>query len=137
MAKFNLAEALQLDDSSVSNLDTETRKIQLDLIDPHPDNFFAVEDDITDLAESIAVNGLCQPLVVTPADGGRYRVIAGHRRRKALLKLAETDDRFKAVTCIVRKPASPEMEMLMLIQTNTAAREIAVSYTHLTLPTKA
>lgn len=123
MAKFDLAAAMKL--QKVSKLDTEAKMIPLNLIDPHPDNFFQVESDITDLAESIQLNGLCQPLVVTPTDGGRYRVIAGHRRRMALLKLAETEpEKYKDVSCIVREPATPDLEMLMLIQTNTEAREI-------------
>lgn len=124
MAKFNLAEALNL---NVSNLDTASvRRIELALIDPNPANFFRVESDITDLAESIAVNGLLQPLVVTATDDGRYRVIAGHRRRMALLSLAEAEpDKWGYVDCKVVAPASPELEMLALIQTNTAAREIS------------
>lgn len=124
MGKFNLAEAMQLD---VSKLDTETKieQIALDLVDPNPENFFTVEDDITDLAESIAINGLQQPLVVTPADNGRYRVIAGHRRRKALLQLAESDpEKWRTAPCLVKHPATPEAEMLMLIQTNTESREL-------------
>ena len=124
MGKFNLAEAMKLD---VSKLDTNAKieQIALDLVDPNPENFFTVEDDITDLAESIAVNGLQQPLVVTPADNGRYRVIAGHRRRKALLQLAESNpDKWRTAPCIVQHPATPEAEMLMLIQTNTESREL-------------
>lgn len=124
MAKFNLAEALNL---NVSNLDTAVlQRIELSLIDPNPANFFNVEADITDLAESIAVNGLLQPLVVTAAGDGRYRVIAGHRRRMALLSLAEADpDKWRYADCKVIAPASPELEMLALIQTNTAARELS------------
>lgn len=125
MAKFNLAEALRLD---VSKLDSEAamQRIELALIDPNPANFFHVEADITDLAESIAVNGLLQPLVVAPAENGRYRVIAGHRRRMALLALAEAEpEKWKYADCKVITPASPELEMLALIQTNTAAREIS------------
>lgn len=123
---FDLAAALSL--KPVSKLDTKESPVQmidLDLIDPHPDNFFEVEEDITDLAESIALNGLLQPLVVTPADDGRYRTIAGHRRRKALLQLAaEAPENWKRVPCMVTHPASPELEELALIQTNTEAREI-------------
>lgn len=126
---FDLAAALSL--KPVSKLDTKESPVQmidLDLIDPHPDNFFEVEDDITDLAESISLNGLLQPLVVTPADGGRYRTIAGHRRRKALLQLAaEAPEKWKLVPCMVTHPASPELEELALIQTNTEAREIGWS----------
>lgn len=124
MGKFDLAAAMKLD---VSKLDTDTQieQIALDLIDPNPENFFEVEDDITDLAESISLNGLQQPIVVTPAGNGRYRVIAGHRRRKALLKLAEGEpDKWRTAPCIVQHPATPEAEMLMLIQTNTESREL-------------
>ena len=102
--------------------------IELALIDPHPENFFPVESDITDLAESIELNGLCQPLIVTPTEDGRYRTIAGHRRRAALLQLAEKDpEKWKYVACNIKHPASHELEMLMLIQTNTEAREIGWS----------
>ena len=123
---FDLAAALAL--KPVSKLDTTETPVQmiaLELIDPHPDNFFTVEDDITDLAESIELNGLLQPLVVTPAEDGRYRTIAGHRRRKALLQLAaENPEKWQRVPCMVTHPASPELEELALIQTNTEAREI-------------
>ena len=123
---FDLAAALAL--KPVSKLDTTETPVQmiaLELIDPHPDNFFAVEDDITDLAESISLNGLLQPLVVTPAEDGRYRTIAGHRRRKALLQLAaEAPEKWQRIPCMVTHPASPELEELALIQTNTEAREI-------------
>ena len=126
---FDLAAALAL--KPVSKLDTTEAPVQmiaLELIDPHPDNFFAVEDDITDLADSIELNGLLQPLVVTPAADGRYRTIAGHRRRKALLQLsAENPEKWQRVPCMVTHPASPELEELALIQTNTEAREIGWS----------
>lgn len=123
MAKFDLAAAMGL--QSVSKLDTDTKMIDLSLIDPHPGNFFEVESDITDLAESIELNGLLQPLVVTPSSDGRYRTIAGHRRRMALLKLAEDQpEKWQRVPCMVTHPASPELEELALIQTNTEAREI-------------
>lgn len=126
MAKFDLAAAMGL--QSVSKLDTETKMIDLSLIDPHPGNFFEVESDITDLAESIEINGLLQPLVVTPSSDGRYRTIAGHRRRMALLKLAEDQpEKWQRVPCMVTHPASPELEELALIQTNTEAREIGWS----------
>ena len=124
MAKFNLADVLV--PGKVSNLDTaETKEISIELIDPNPNNFFTVEEDVTDLCESIKLNGLLQPPVVTPSEGGRYRLIAGHRRHKALKALAqELPEQYKTVTCRIVRPASPELEELMLIQTNTEAREI-------------
>src|SRR5277367_1765229 len=35
---------------------------------------------IAELAESIAANGVIQPILVRPAGGGRYQLIAGERR---------------------------------------------------------
>ena len=124
MAGFNLAEAIGL--KKVSNLDTgELQEIGLDLIDPNPNNFFAVEEDITDLKESIELNGLLQPPVVTPSENGRYRLIAGHRRHKALKALwSENPEKYKMVMCRIVRPSSPALEELMLIQTNTEAREL-------------
>lgn len=125
MAKFDLSAAMGL--SKVSNLDTaSTRMIDVDLLDDNPLNFFPVEGDLTDLCESIEVNGLLQPILVTPADNGRYRIIAGHRRTAAMRKLAEKDsERFRQAPCRVTRPASPELEELMLIQANTGARELS------------
>ena len=39
------------------------------------------------LQDSIAANGLLQPIVVTEADGGNYRVVAGFRRAHAVKNL--------------------------------------------------
>lgn len=125
MAKFDLSAVMGL--SKVSKLDTaSTRMIDVDLLDDNPLNFFPVEGDLTDLCESIEVNGLLQPILVTPADNGRYRIIAGHRRTAAMRRLAEKDpERFRQAPCRVTRPASPELEELMLIQTNTEARELS------------
>lgn len=125
MAKFDLSAVMGL--SKVSNLDTATtRMIDVGLLDDNPLNFFPVEGDLTDLCESIEVNGLLQPILVTPADNGRYRIIAGHRRTAAMRKLAEQEpERFRQAPCRVTRPASPELEELMLIQTNTEARELS------------
>jgi ParB/RepB/Spo0J family partition protein len=39
--------------------------------------------DLTELAESIREHGVLQPIRVRPVDGGRFQVIAGHRRAAA------------------------------------------------------
>ena len=43
------------------------KKIGLGYLIPSEDNFFTVEEDISDLAEDIKVNGLLTPLTVCPA----------------------------------------------------------------------
>lgn len=41
------------------------------------------EDRLRELADSIAAQGVIQPVVVRPIDGGRYELIAGERRWRA------------------------------------------------------
>ncbi len=56
-----------------------------DVVVPEAQKVRLVQDDdeIRGLADSIAVNGLLQPLVVQAVDG-KYRLIAGHRRLLAV-----------------------------------------------------
>lgn len=61
------------------------RKVPIEFISPNPRNprrRFA-EADLADLAASIREHGIVQPIVVRPATGGRYEIIAGERRWRA------------------------------------------------------
>lgn len=123
MAKFNLAAAMGYD---VSKLDTkkEIRYIPLYDIKTNDLNFYHVEQRPEDLMESIQVNGLLEPLLVTRGDDG-YRLISGHRRYQALLCL-NTDgiSGFADAPCIVLPSMSETAEELMLIHANSTSREI-------------
>jgi ParB family chromosome partitioning protein len=63
----------------------ELRKLPVSAIDANPDqprtSFDA--DELTALAESIRQNGVLQPLLVRPLEGGRYELVAGERRLRA------------------------------------------------------
>lgn len=74
------------------------------------------EESLKELAESIKANGIVQPLIVTPAVGGRYELIAGERRWRAA-RLAGLD----RVPVIV-KEADPET-MLELALVENIQRE--------------
>lgn len=123
---FNLSEAAGLG-RIVSKLDTgDVRQIPLVDIDPNDKNFFEV-DDVQDLMESIEVHGVLQPLVVVQHGQG-YRLLAGHRRLKALQQLHEADKmdkRWATAPCVVLPPMSDAMEQMVLIQTNTTARQLS------------
>ena len=123
---FNLAEAAGLG-RIVSKLDTgDVRQIPLVDIDPNDKNFFDVSD-VQDLMESIQVHGVLQPLVVVEHGQG-YRLLAGHRRLKALQQLHEADKmdkRWATAPCVVLPPMSDAMEQMVLIQTNTTARQLS------------
>ena len=74
-----------------------TREIPISKIDYGTNVRTERDEDIRDLARSIERNDVLQPLVVRPR-GGRYEVVCGHRRYKAL-KLVGGDIH---VPCIVR-----------------------------------
>lgn len=117
---FNLAAACGFDDL-VSNLDTrEIVEIPVSHLIENDGNFFSV-DDVQDLKESIEIHGILQPLILTPA-GAAYRIIAGHRRYKAAQEIG-----METVPAIVLPEMSESMEMMLLIQTNTTARELSYS----------
>lgn len=121
--KFDLAALMGAGEAS--NLDNamQIEEVALDHIRGNEDNFFEVSD-VDDLADSIALVGLQQPLVVMreglKTDGKvGYILIAGHRRLKALQQLGR-----ETAPCIVTSPANDELEALALIQTNTMARSL-------------
>ena len=81
-------------------------------------NFFTVED-VQEMADDIALNGLYSPLTVCAAGEGKYRIVAGHRRRKALELLGRKD-----APCIVKNYDGDDSEMVALIQSNLTSREL-------------
>ena len=116
-SKFNLAEKL----GGVSNLNTpdmQVVQIPLSQLIVNEHNFFTVED-VQDLADDIAMNGLYSPLTVCAAGEGKYRIVAGHRRRKALELLGRKD-----APCIVKNYDGEDSEMVALIQSNLTSREL-------------
>ena len=80
-------------------LEAGMQEIPLGEIDPNPDQPRRIfpEETLTDLAQSIREHGVLQPLLLTPSEGGRYRIIAGERRWRAA-RMAGLD----TVPCIVR-----------------------------------
>lgn len=116
-SKFNLAEKL----GGVSNLNTpdmQVVQIPLSQLIVNEHNFFTVED-VQELADHIALHGLFNPLTVCAAGDGKYRIVAGHRRRKALELLGRKD-----APCIVKSYDGEDSEMVALIQSNLTSREL-------------
>jgi ParB family transcriptional regulator, chromosome partitioning protein len=60
-------------------------EIPLDQIDPNPfqTRSHVAEDQLAELAASITANGVVQPVLVRPQQGGRFQLIAGERRWRA------------------------------------------------------
>lgn len=101
--------------------------VMLDVEDlmPSKDNFYSV-DDIDELAISIELSGgIEQNLVVKPQAHGKYEVIAGHRRRLAVLKLiADGKEEYRKVPCRIKKESDEIKDRLALIFTNSTARQL-------------
>ncbi|MDO8906936.1 MAG: ParB/RepB/Spo0J family partition protein [Pseudohongiella sp.] len=85
-AKASAAEAVAAAEKSQSGLvDSELRHLPVDLIQrgkyqPRTDMH---EEALQELADSIRVQGVMQPIVVRPIPGDRFEIIAGERRWRA------------------------------------------------------
>ena len=77
---------------------------------PFKDHPFGVRDDaeMKGLVESVKDNGVHQPALVRPREGGGYEIIAGHRRQRAS-ELAG----FANMPCIVRNMTDDEAVLAM------------------------
>lgn len=88
-------------------------KVPIDTIFPNPYQPRKNFDDaaLEDLSASIAQYGVLQPLLVSPADDGRYMLIAGERRLRAskMAKLAE-------VPVIISEYTSQQIAEIALIE---------------------
>ena len=100
-----------------SNAAGELKMLPLDALEPSSRNFYRM-CEIDQLADSIAANGLEQNLVVKAETGGKYRIVTGHRRYQALLRLVSRGVRIQTVPCIVRPAESDAQEMLRMIASN-------------------
>lgn len=120
MAGFDLAGALK-DVSRVDHM--QVQQIPIACILSNEKNFYHVDSTEQDLAESIQVVGLLEPLGVVPVGPIMYRLISGHRRFKAIRYLCtsgpEGREKWKTVPCIVyEKPEDADREILMVIHAN-------------------
>lgn len=75
------------------------QEIAIGDIDPNPDQprHTFQEESIAQLAQSIREQGVLQPILVAPQNGGRYRIVAGERRWRASRQAG-----LETVPCIVR-----------------------------------
>lgn len=87
--KFGEKEEQQLEMETPSNNNEEIRKISISDIVPNrfqPRTVFN-DDKISELAQTIHTHGIIQPIVVRAYEQGKYEIIAGERRFRAMQKL--------------------------------------------------
>lgn len=115
--KFDLAALMGETAAKLEPEGMQEREIPLDEIEENEANAYE-QTNIEELAESIKVVGLHQPLVVWPKPEGGYLLIAGHRRRNALALLG-----WKTASCrVLDKDFDPALRTLVMHWTNTMAR---------------
>ncbi len=115
--KFNLAELMGEAVSKSNTGEMRVEQIPLVEIEENENNSYS-QNDIDELAESIKVIGLQQPLVVRRKTEDGYLLLAGHRRRNALALL----DRKTAPCIVLDADLDPSIQTLILHWTNTMAR---------------
>lgn len=69
------------------------------------------EEGLAELARDIEARGLLQPIIVTPANGDKYQIVAGHRRAAAVRRTAAT-----AVPAVVLKMSDGEAKAAQLAE---------------------
>lgn len=127
--KFNLA-ALVPEMEAVSNSDTpRITMIPINELRPNGGNFYDTTN-FEDLADSIELNGLLEPLCVfrRGQGTGSYVIFSGHRRFKALRRLYEKSgfEKWTEVPCIVYPdPNDANRETVMLIHANSTGRVLS------------
>lgn len=139
MAKFNLNQILSTasreaaSGGEVKPRPVESRFEKLSVFDlvPSEDNFYSMRE-IEELKAAIEIAGkVLQNLVVVPLESGKYKVIAGHRRRLASIGLVEEGKpQYEFVPCDIEpnEEAAEDQEIrdgLTLIVTNSQREKTA------------
>lgn len=111
---------------------TAIQRIPLDKIETNPNQPRKDFDEsaLSELATSIKIHNIIQPLTVMPASNGKYKLIAGERRYRAS-KIAGLKD----VPVYIRETDNSQLLELSLLENlqreNLNAIEIALSYKRL------
>ena len=127
MAGFNMMALMNTaSQSEAAKPPYELKTLPIDVIIPNPANHYSMAG-IDELADSILIAGrVLQNIVVKAADAdGCYMIISGHRRHLACQKLvADGHAEFANIAALVENEANENMRELMLIYTNSTARQL-------------
>lgn len=103
----------------------QVEMLPISSIMPNPDNKkIYIVGDVERLKDDIKANGVRQPLEVIQWANG-YKLIGGERRLTACKQLvAEGDDRFSTVPCIIVESKGELEDKISLITANATARDL-------------
>ncbi len=125
-------DALFADSTVVSEENQGVSTVRLSEIEPNlsqPRKDFD-EEALNQLSESIAANGILQPLLIRPTQSGMYQIVAGERRWRAARMAGLTE-----VPALIRELSDEETDRIALIENlqreNLNAVETAQGYRRL------
>lgn len=106
--------------NNINNTDDGfVQEVDIDLLVPSENNFYGIRE-IEELAESIKEYGLMHNVVVRKRNDGKYEILSGERRFRALREID-----YKKVPCRIVKDDVTELDAeVMLIQANMQQREL-------------
>jgi len=111
MSRKALGRGLSALFTQINSIESELVDLSLDLIDPTPTQPRQVfnEERLEELAQSIKISGLIQPIIVR-INGDRYQIIAGERRWRAAQRAG-----LHKVPCVIKDiPESSILEMSLI-----------------------
>ena len=97
--------------------------IPIDLIDDFPEHPFKIRMDsaMVRLVESVGQYGVLEPCLIRPKPGGRYEMVAGHRRKEACI-MADCP----SIRCIVQE-MTDDQAIIIMVDSNLHREEILPS----------
>lgn len=112
----------EIDDKPASDVkQTGLRIVSVDKLIPDPRNERQTYSDesIAEMAESIRLYGIDQPITATPVDGGNFLILAGHRRYYGAKKVG-----LDKVEIVLREPKNEGERRLISVITNVQREEV-------------
>ena len=113
-------------------IDVPINRLAISAIEPNPyqPRHFFEPEALAELAESIRIQGIIQPVTVRSLGGGRYQLIAGERRWQASQKAGLTE-----IPAFVRQATDQQMMEIAIIENiqreDLNAMEVARSFAQL------
>ncbi len=94
-------------------------ELSVDSLIPYRSHPFALYEGerLDDMVESITENGVLTPIIVQPAENGKYEILAGHNRWNASVIAGK-----KTIPAIIKTDLSEEEAYMYVVETNVFQR---------------
>lgn len=128
LAEMAAARGRTIDNSTLAAI--KVQQIHYTKLHPSEMNFYG-QNEIEEMADSIALAGIIQPLIVRKTDMGEYEVIVGHRRRLGTIMNVERGMKeFEFLPCIEIKASDKMIQEIKKLSdiTDKEAEDIYVRY---------